>query len=216
MTLTMADSVTVPDLPTGMDAYAGYIDGPHANFPQLVARFPSALHLSISTQQAFDPAADCLDIETYDAVPADAPGFIEARAGLRVLYTSRDNVAALMPALANIPRTAYKLWTAHYGAGQHICGPSSCGLEWQADGTQWESLTPYDQSLLAANFFAIPVEGPMFINSQGKTWMFVANGLASFWREVPVAPTQYPVEPDPNGTWFGLWDHEEIGQLVSP
>ena len=56
----------------------------------------------------------------------------------------------------------------------------------------------------------------MFISSQGKTWMFVGNGLNSFWRQTPVAPTQYPVEPDPNGVWFSLWMHEENGKLVQP
>lgn len=65
-----------------------------------------------------------------------------------------------------------------------------------------------------------PVTGaPMFIdqvpNFPNQTWMFVPNGLASFWRKCP-APVNYPVEHDTTGAWFGDWDHMENGVLVKP
>jgi peptidoglycan hydrolase-like protein with peptidoglycan-binding domain len=54
-------------------------------------------------------------------------------------------------------RASYRLWSAHYGAGEHICGPSSCGLvSMDCDGTQWTNAAlgrNLDQSLLVAGFF---------------------------------------------------------------
>ena len=58
---------------------------------------------------------------------------------------------------AGIARARTRLWTAHYGLGEHICGPASCGaLSVNADGTQWTSSAMglvLDQSLLVADFF---------------------------------------------------------------
>ena len=66
---------------------------------------------------------------------------------------------SVLPVLsgANIYRGAVRLWTAHYGAGEHICGPNTCGaLSENADGTQWTPTAGglvLDQSLLLENFF---------------------------------------------------------------
>ncbi len=73
---------------------------------------------------------------------------------------------SVLPVLsqANIGRSTVRLWTAHYGLGQHICGPGSCGaLSVEADGTQWTSSAlgrVLDESELQANFFTIsPTNG---------------------------------------------------------
>lgn len=66
---------------------------------------------------------------------------------------------SILPVLAgaNIHRSSARLWSAHYGLGEHICGPHSCGaLSIDADGTQWTSSAlglVLDQSLLLDNFF---------------------------------------------------------------
>ena len=66
---------------------------------------------------------------------------------------------AILPLLrqAGIARTKTRLWSAHYGLGEHICGPGSCGLlSIDADGTQWTSSAlglVLDQSLLLEDFF---------------------------------------------------------------
>ena len=65
----------------------------------------------------------------------------------------------ILPVLnqANISRSAVRLWSAHYGLGEHICGPNSCGaMPIEADGTQWTSNAlgrNLDQSLLLDTFF---------------------------------------------------------------
>ncbi len=66
---------------------------------------------------------------------------------------------SILPVLsqAGIARAQTRLWTAHYGLGEHICGPGSCGaLSIDADGTQWTSSARglvLDQSLLLEDFF---------------------------------------------------------------
>jgi hypothetical protein len=66
---------------------------------------------------------------------------------------------SVLPVLsqAKIARSSVRLWSAHYGLGEHICGPSSCGaLSTEADGTQWTSSAlgrVLDESELLATFF---------------------------------------------------------------
>jgi peptidoglycan hydrolase-like protein with peptidoglycan-binding domain len=76
----------------------------------------------------------------------------------------------IVPVVQALPggRGAVRLWTAHYGLGAHICGPSSCGaLSIDADGTQWTSSAlgrTLDQSLLTDSFFGTPAPVP------AQTW----------------------------------------------
>lgn len=163
--LTQDDSIRATNLPPGVPAYAGYVDGIWADYDAICARFPGAQVLSIAVFVADN--ADCLDIETGDATPGQAPAWTKRqhRRGLArpCLYASagimnlvHDNLTA-----AGLPRSSYRLWSAHYGSGPHICGPDTCKLVKVAcDGTQWTDAAPgvngskVDESLLADNFFA--------------------------------------------------------------
>jgi hypothetical protein len=70
--------------------------------------------------------------------------------------TMNENILPVL-SQAGIARANVRLWSAHYEAGEHICGPSSCGLlSVDADGTQWSDNAlglVLDQSLLADDFF---------------------------------------------------------------
>lgn len=129
--ILMFDDVDVSLLPAGYD-YAGYTDGIYANLAEIRARFPGAKILTIAVRSS--DVADCLDIEPGDATIADCPAWFKHALGAGVtkpcIYTSVSNVDALVQEMtsAGIPRTAYRLWTAHYGNGQHLCGPTTCGL----------------------------------------------------------------------------------------
>ena len=160
--IVMFDSVTASEIPANAQAVAGYVDGRFANVAELKDRFPHAHILSIAVFPEHD--ADCLDIETGDASPADAAGWYARQRARGVarpcLYASASVMQnAVLPALnaAEIPRSAVRLWSAHYGAGEHICGPSSCGLmSVEADGCQFDDRAlgrNLDQSLLADDFF---------------------------------------------------------------
>jgi len=162
--IVMFDAVDISQIPAGPAAVAGYVDGAYQTAPALAARFPHAKLLTIAVIPAHD--AEGLDVETGDAAPEDAPGWTRRQEARKVqrpcLYASVEPMQAqVIPVLkaAGITRASVRLWTAHY-AGKHICGPSSCGeLSTDADGTQWTDQAfgrSLDQSLLLADFFAVP------------------------------------------------------------
>jgi hypothetical protein len=163
--IAMYDSVTLSEIPADPPAVAAYVDGEYANATEATRRFPHALILTIAVDPAHD--ADCLDIETGDATPADAAGWYDrqrARGVTRpVLYANASTMQAdVVPVIqaARIGRGSVRLWSAHYLDVAHICGPHSCGeLSIDADGTQWTSTAmgrDLDESLLLADFFGTP------------------------------------------------------------
>jgi len=162
----MYDSAYNDQFPAGAAAYAAYVDGGIGNQPNyayIVSTFPAAQHLSIALFASDN--GDALDVEPGAASPSDIPGWYarQVARGIQrpVIYASVSTMnGSILPLLgpAGIDRVNVRLWTAHYGAGEHICGPSSCGLlTIAADGTQWTSSAKglvLDQSLLADDFFS--------------------------------------------------------------
>lgn len=131
-------------LPAGLDAYAGYVNvsGIGITYPEVVAIFPDAKHLPITTDGS---VAECADVES---------GAMRSWAGYPVGYASASSIGFLIAGLGR-PR---KLWSAHYGVGPHICSSAVCAPDspvgWQADGTQWtDHGGAWDESLLLDDFF---------------------------------------------------------------
>lgn len=193
----MYDSAYNNQFPAGAAAYAGYVDGHVGNQPNyayIVSAFPKAQHLSIALFASDN--ADALDVEPGAASASDIPAWYarQVARGIHrpVIYASASTMnGTVLPVLskAGIARASVRLWSAHYGAGEHICGPSSCGLiSTAADGTQWTSSARglvLDQSLLADNFFATgsqatPVEAEL---QSGQ----INNGHGVF-TVIPVPP----------------------------
>lgn len=142
MTLRMGDGPP-ENIPPGLDAVAGYVNksGIGITYPQVVAKFPTLQHLSITTN--YSPAM-CADIEA---------GAMTSWRGYQVGYCSVSRVNIL---IAKYGRPE-KLWTAHYdpAIGAHICSPECWpGLQTTADGTQWTDHGGWDESLLADDFFS--------------------------------------------------------------
>ena len=169
MTITMYDADQNSQFPKGAAAYAAYVDGRIADQPNygwIVANFPAAHHMSISV---LDNNADCLDIENGAATDADAmPWYKKQRAAgvaRPVFYCSASAMAGLLEAISSLSRSDYRLWSAHYGAGEHICGPHTCGLvSVDVDGTQWADHVGNlnaDQSLLNDDFFGGTTTNPV-------------------------------------------------------
>ena len=172
---TMYDSDQNSQFPAGAAAYAAYVDGGLAdqpNYQWIVEHFPGAYHVSIALSPGSD--ADFLDIENGAATVGSAVGWYARQRARGVtrpgLYASVSMMASdLVPAIrgAGIARSSVRLWSAHYGAGEHICGPSACrwpGITVAVDGTQWTSNAlgrNLDQSLLAANFFGAAPPSPV-------------------------------------------------------
>ena len=171
MTFTAYDSVTVANLPDGADAYFGYVAGKWPTWAALKARFDGKAHL-ISIAITAGEHALCLDIETGDAQPWQAPAWVQAEHARNVarpvLYASVSRMAAIAGYLHKhgVPLASVRLWTAHYGQGKHICGPDTCKqIAEPMDGTQWTDAAAgvggaVDESLLADGFFAPPPPPP--------------------------------------------------------
>lgn len=161
----MYDSAQNDQFPPGAQAYAAYVDGGVGNQPNyayIVSTFPGAHHLSIALFSRDN--ADALDVEPGAASPSDVPGWYsrQKQRGIErpCVYASVSTMAAsILQVLdqAKIARGQVRLWSAHYGAGEHICGPGSCGMiSVEVDGTQWTASAlgrNLDQSLLQENFF---------------------------------------------------------------
>ena len=162
----MFDTALNDQFPSGAAAYAAYVDGGIGNQPNyayIVSAFPKAQHLSIALFATSN--ADALDVEAGASASSDIPGWYarQLQRGIwrPVIYASVSTMnGTILPMLsqAGISRAQTRLWTAHYGEGEHICGPGSCGaLSIDADGTQWTSSAMglvLDQSLLADDFFS--------------------------------------------------------------
>ncbi len=173
VTLTMYDSVDVSALPPGADAYAGYVDGKFPTFTTVRRRFQgSGAHL-LSIAVFVSGNADALDIEAGDATNAQAPGWVKRQlaggAFRPCLYTSVSNMDALVATVnaARISRGEVRLWSAHFGQGKHICGPSTCRQTQHAcDGTQWTDVAlgrSLDESVLHDTFFSVSAPAKLLI-----------------------------------------------------
>ena len=133
----MADAVVVADLPEGMDAYAGYVDGAWPTFAQVCHRFyPRAHCLSITARGGNARFADC---ESGDLTAREGVSWLRdrvpvAEGGLWTPQLLRDRgiepewrpglyfpvswladvVSALRELAPRLQRTSYCLWGAHW------------------------------------------------------------------------------------------------------
>ena len=172
MTFRMLDSIDVGNLPDGADAYAGYTSGEWPTWVALSKRFHGKAHLVSIAINAAEHAL-CLDVEKGDALPSHVPGWVKTEHGRNVarpiVYASASAMGDVIARLkaAGIERTQVRLWSAHYGLGKHICGPSVSGCGFPvADATQWTNSaagvggTKVDESLCAEDFFHTPQPPP--------------------------------------------------------
>src|SRR5215813_6916559 len=124
-----------------MYGYGGYFNGPFANLTSIRNRFPGKPVMGYATRIENSHGADAIDCEpgtlssSFRGNAAGAIRFIHEWTGgsglfhKPVVYVMGSWAAALEDhlAAAGIGRDKYYLLTAHY-AGQHFCGPATCGL----------------------------------------------------------------------------------------
>jgi hypothetical protein len=218
--ILMFDDVTVALLPPGYSAYAGYVDGAFENIPQVRARFPGAHILTIAVRSA--DVADVLDVEPGDATDNQAASWFRLAMNSGVsrpcLYTSASNVDALVDAMtaAHIPRTSYRIWSAHYGAGQHLCGPGTCrATSYAVDATQFTSRANnenLDESVCLDTFFTpiiVKTPGePVLI--QGDTDAGTGGAVTRMQERLNVWKIQPPVHTDGD---FGILTHTAVTEF---
>jgi peptidoglycan hydrolase-like protein with peptidoglycan-binding domain len=198
-TLFMFDDVDVHLLPANASAYAGYLDGSYANFAQVKAGHPQAHLIGIAVRACDD--GEALDVEPGDATISQAPAWVgrqHARGVARpIVYASAGNAQQIINTLAGagVSRPAYRLWSAHYGSGPHICGPSTCGYA-QADATQFTSKAlgeSLDESEVADDFFGTqPLTFPVAQGNTGTEVVTLQKMLNAWASVIGLAPVLVP------------------------
>lgn len=189
MTINMFDTVTVSTVPsfanTSSEAVAGYVDGLYNDEQQLKAAFPDAQHLSIAVFASDD--ADCLDVETGDATPGEAPGWVNrqlARGATRpCLYANASTMPAVVAACqgTGIQRASVRLWVAHY-----IYVQPAPPFELGADAVQWTDRAlgrNLDQSICLDTFFGPPPPPPPPPDPYHYSW-FSTGPFPSPWGQL--------------------------------
>lgn len=130
MTFLMFDSVTPGAIgrlaSTSPDAVAGYVDGRFRDLLQIAQAYPEHRHLAIAVHPSDD--ADCLDIETGDARPVDAPAWVRRQHARGIarpwLYANTSTWPQVIRALqlAGIPRQAVVKWRADFDGSEQLLG----------------------------------------------------------------------------------------------
>lgn len=112
----MLDGITPATVPAGAQIYAGYVGGEWPSYAALVAAHPGALHVSIAVNAS--ESARVLDVETGDAIPAEAPGWAtrERVAGnpYPVVYMNMTTWPAVKAAFTAQGVTPPLYWVALY------------------------------------------------------------------------------------------------------
>lgn len=141
------DSTTPSALPSD-HTNAVYANGAYAASP---AQVPGHHRLWIDASGG-DPSAGALDIESGDAVPAGAAGWVQAHLrdqphSVAIIYTSRSEWPAVQGSVGSLPRSEQshvRYWIADPTGHRHVVPGSSA--------TQWYWGKNYDISTATPNF----------------------------------------------------------------
>jgi hypothetical protein len=145
MTRTMYDSVTAAAIPTSAAVVAGYCD--QIRLPPWSAadwaRFPNAIKVRIAKKPTTNDG-HVLDVETGDATPAQAPGWVRLRraaGGDPTIYCNASALAGVQAAFtaAGVPQPHY--WIAQWDGNATL--PAGVVAK------QYQSNAQYDLSVVA-------------------------------------------------------------------
>lgn len=196
----MYDAVDLTQIPPNAPAVAGYVNGKWPTFKEIPTRFPHAKHLSIAVSA--DADADCLDVEKFDAVPAQAPAWVRRQKARGVnkpaVYCSVSDAKTVLDVLeaSGIKRSEVRLWTAHYTSTPHRCSKAcGFGMPTTADATQYTDRfhgKNLDASLLSETFFVTQAERRAVLRlwiigqrAKRKTWAWLKSQPEwKLWRKL--------------------------------
>ena len=126
-----------------MDLYAGYDDGLYNNVTAIKALFPTKTVIAI-TVKATDNFGDCLDVETGDATPQQAPDWVKARRqaghGGPLVYCSEALWPTVRQCFSNAGVIAPGYWIAAYPGIGPVLYPGSIGHQFVDHGAWDESV----------------------------------------------------------------------------
>lgn len=139
---TMYDGITPARVPAGGDLYAGYVGGQWPSYAGMVTLYPDAVHVSIAVQA--DEDAQVLDVENFDATPAESVGWAQRqreRGQVPTVYCNTSTWPAVQAAFAAAGVDLPVWWAAQYdGVAQLVPGSIA---------KQYQSTPGYDVSVVA-------------------------------------------------------------------
>lgn len=188
--ITVYDSVTPADIPTGAKGIAGYVDGAYgpANANGWTeaawARFSASFRIGIAVSASTD-AGHFLDVETGNATPGQVAGWVEMRirAGLKApgVYCSADNEAAIAAARA----AGAVLWIASWtGTPPETMATDQVGTQYadpdHSSGGHWD-LSVFDPDYFSEDLGPadIPVMPTLHVGASGDVVAYLEELLAS-------------------------------------
>ncbi len=141
----MYDAATIGvDYPSDAQMLAGYIDGNYQTYADQVARYPNLIHIPIAVWPSTNNGI-CLDVETGDATPDQAPAWVTMRRNAGIVapwvYCSYAVWQDVINAFVNQSTEPPLYWIAAYpGIGAEIY-PGSIGH-------QYGGTDPWDVSVM--------------------------------------------------------------------
>jgi hypothetical protein len=157
---TMADAVNYLNLPSGMAAYAGYMDGPESQWPAAGwVKYPSAMPISVLANSV----AMAFDVEPGNASPAKVSAAVaerKAKSLPSVVYVDKDTLAKLSVdwlEASRWPAPGAYLWAAAPGSKVGT-PPSWCPVKPVAVQDRYPG--PYDLSTLYTGWLPVIAPAP--------------------------------------------------------
>lgn len=149
---TMYDSVTAGNIPTSAQLVAGYVSpSGYAWSAANWARFPNSVLVRITPQVSHTGVGiQVLDVETGDATPAQAPGWVKAQRALGqdpTVYCSQSVWQTVQNEFNAQGVAQPHYWIAAYPGGGSTVLPSLNGIV--AVAHQYADAGPYDLSVVA-------------------------------------------------------------------
>ena len=180
----MYDAVTPSRIPAGAALVAGYVNGKFANLDGLRSHCPHAVIVGISVTASAD-LGDVLDVETGDATPAQAPGWVKKRRAAGAdptVYCNESTWPSVLAAFkaAGVAQPHY--WIAKWDGSANI--PAG------AVAKQFQTGAGFDVSSVAAHWPGIDPAPkpapPKTPPAKGKTYTVVhgdtLSGIAAAHR----------------------------------
>jgi hypothetical protein len=136
----MGDAVNGYNLPSGLDLYAGYIDGEYADWTLIASRFGAGISLKITaipgSQWALE--ADVCDCETGDYTPQQAAAWALARLrghNVARIYSSRSTWPQVVRFLGTLD-TEVLWWAATLDGTTAV--PGAAAVQFTNHGNLWD------------------------------------------------------------------------------
>lgn len=162
--IRMADNVS--PIPPGYEAIAGYMAGHWPTAEEQWFKDYHAIHkVTVAIWGAEMDDAEALDCEPGDEWPITTRivDWVRRQQGRGVhrpvLYVSAsyvDELAALLSHSGLLHARDFKIWSAHYGIGPHLCGQGCSLCSFKVDATQYTDRArnqSLDETLAMEDFF---------------------------------------------------------------